>query len=350
MPSYKDNEHIIADKYKEYQERMAAGDKSAAILNARQLVELMVNSFMDAAALQLPQEQDTAAERIDTIFRAGVISYKTRDNYHFIRKTANYVIHNREVPNERIEQSFELLEIEYQKFQTKYDLDKIASEKRPQQERTIPKATNRYRTTNQRTAVFILGIILVLFFIFAMGIVLRSCAVSRSIAAEKNPTEQNPAEQETDSTWEYQEEFEESLSEWKEAYENHKALHENGQSDIQREYGASNESEDDSTEEIPAEDAAEPSDLEPWMQEALDTWDELPSDEHRSLRTTILSIGETDTPQAARVWNIEKAKSMDESVVTVDNTGKVTAVGKGQAKVLICSSVGAVSCYLYIVN
>ena len=86
---------------------------------------------------------------------------------------------------------------------------------------------------------------------------------------------------------------------------------------------------------------------EEWMNEAIAAWENLPSDNHRDLKTTTMSVGESDTPNAAQVWTIAEAFSTDESVVTVDSAGNVTAVGTGSAFVLLHSSTGSVECYLY---
>lgn len=86
---------------------------------------------------------------------------------------------------------------------------------------------------------------------------------------------------------------------------------------------------------------------EDWMNEAIAAWESLPSDNHRDLKTTTMSVGESDTPSAARVWTIAEAFSTNESVVTVDDAGNVTAVGTGSAFVLLHSSTGSVECYLY---
>ena len=83
------------------------------------------------------------------------------------------------------------------------------------------------------------------------------------------------------------------------------------------------------------------------MNEALASWDNLPSDSHRNLKTKTLSVGDSDTPSAAQVWTIAEAFSTDESVVTVNEAGQVTAVGTGSAFVLLHSSAGAVDCCLY---
>ncbi len=79
-----------------------------------------------------------------------------------------------------------------------------------------------------------------------------------------------------------------------------------------------------------------------------------------ALNTTYLSVGQESKPIAA-VWGDIICYSDDESVVTVSDGGKVTAVGAGQAHVVIISQTSlnvyeamgtgsAVAAYLYIVS
>lgn len=163
MPSYKNNMQAIADKYVEYQNRVAANDTNAAMWNARQLVELMVGAFIDASGIQLPAEQNDPIEKINVLFRSGVITAETQANYHFIRKTASKVVHNNDVSPADISRSFGLLGIEYQKFQTEYDLDKINAARPPQQERAVPKAKNRYHESKQsKVLAFVILIVAII--------------------------------------------------------------------------------------------------------------------------------------------------------------------------------------------
>lgn len=93
-----------------------------------------------------------------------------------------------------------------------------------------------------------------------------------------------------------------------------------------------------------------PEDVEDWVRDALDTWNSLPSDNHRGLKSATLSVGDTHTPQAASVWTISKVYSTNEDVVTVAADGTVTAVGAGSAMVMLQSSTGTVDCYRYTVE
>ena len=64
-----------------------------------------------------------------------------------------------------------------------------------------------------------------------------------------------------------------------------------------------------------------------------------------------LKVGESDEPLAA-IWvkNGGSAYSENENVVTVDEKGKVTAVGVGSAHVVLAGSTGMADVYLYTVT
>ncbi|MCD7762938.1 MAG: protein kinase [Lachnospiraceae bacterium] len=64
--------------------------------------------------------------------------------------------------------------------------------------------------------------------------------------------------------------------------------------------------------------------------------------------TPVLLAGETETPGAA-VWSDIECYSSDESVVTVNNEGEITAVGEGSACVVIIDSTGLCALYVYTV-
>lgn len=340
MPSYKDNIQAIADKYTEYQNRVASNDTNAAMWNARQLVELMVDAFISAAGIQLPAEQSDPVEKINVLFRSGVITAETQANYHFIRKTANKVVHSNDVSPADISRSFTLLDTEYQKFQTEYDLDKISAARPPQQKRTVPKAKNRYRESKQSKALSF--IILIAVIIGAVYFLHDYFATMKQIDETRDKIEESWAEGE--------EQLDQAYSDWEQVKDDIMAEQQEILDNMQSLEKPNNSGEDASSNGQSSSDDSETPELDSWMQDALDSWDNLPTDGNRSLKTATLSIGDTRVPQAASVWPLAETKSLDTDVVIVDDTGTVTAVGTGQTKVLLKSTSGSVVCYLYIVE
>ena len=376
MPAYTPRLSEIHEKYLRH--RMD-DDFDAAIINARQIVELMVAELMNAAGLQPSQAQNKNEENINILFQAGVISAETKANYHQIRMTGNRVTHNEKVSASEAERIFGLLETEFIKFQSDYTDDVISKAKKTQ-ERTIPKAVNRYKTSNTYRLAGVIGIAAVIFvlviFIFVgssfFGFRQFHQGISQGIQDifESMPEEPNYDAEREQHQEEYEQnkaEFEEQEEKFNDVFQNVMDSYEQSQdpdtkspADIFDDFMDSDDSADSdspSDSDIPTDSGnsadsdgtiAPPENLpEGWMNEAVAVWESLPSDNHRDLKTTTMSFGDSDTPSTARIWTIEEAFSTDESVVTVDNAGNVTAVGTGSAFVLLHSSTGSVDCYLY---
>ena len=376
MPAYTPRLIEIHEKYLRH--RMD-DDFDAAIINARQIVELMVAELMNAAGLQPSQAQNKNEENINILFQAGVISSETKANYHQIRMIGNRVTHNEKVSASEVERIFGLLEAEYRKFQSEYT-DDVISKARKTQERTIPKAVNRYKTSNTNRLAGFFGIAAVIFilaiFIFVGSSFFGFRQFHQGIAEGiQDIFESMPEESDNDAEREqHQEEYEQNKAEFEEQKDKFDDVFQNvmdsfeqsqdsdtkSPADIFDDFMDSDDSADSdspSDSDIPT-DSGNPADSdeaiappenlsEDWMNEAIAAWESLPSDNHRDLKTTTLSVGDSDTSSTARVWTIEEAFSTDESVVTVDDAGNVTAVGTGSAFVLLHSSTGSVDCYLY---
>ena len=127
MPAYTPK---LSETYETYQRHRADHDMEAALINARQILELMVAGLMGAAGLPPSQAQNKNEENINILFQAGVISGETKANYHQIRMIGNRVTHNENISEAEAERAFALLETEYRKFQTEYTDEAIRRAKK----------------------------------------------------------------------------------------------------------------------------------------------------------------------------------------------------------------------------
>lgn len=377
MPAYTPR---LIEVHQKYLRHRMDDDFDAAIINARQIVELMVAELMNAAGLQPSQAQNKNEENINILFQAGIISSETKANYHQIRMVGNRVTHNEKVSASEAERIFGLLEAEYGKFQSEYTDDVIKRAKKTQ-ERTIPKAVNRYKTSNTNRLAGVIGIAAVIFILVTFISVGSSFFGFRQFyqgigEGIQDIFESMPEETEEDIAEHEQkhEEYEQNRAEFEEQKDKFDEVFQNVMDSFEEPQNSDSESltdtSDGSTDSNGPSDSDSPSDSdapvdsgspadsdgailppenlpEDWMNEAIAAWKNLPSDNHRDLKTTTISVGESDTSSAARVWAIAEAFSTDESVVTVDGVGNVTAVGTGSAFVLLHSSTGSVECYLY---
>lgn len=271
--------------------------------------------------------------------------------------------HNEKVSASETERTFALLETEYKKFQSEYT-DEVISNARKTQERTIPKAVNRYKTTKTSRLTRVVGVVAIIFVLVVFISVVSSFFGFRQFYQgigqgiqdifESMPEETDDEEEREQRQEEYEQnkaEFEEQKDKFDDTAQSVMDSFEQPQdSDDSADSDSSVNSDTPVDSDSPADSDGTISLPEDWMNEAIAAWESLPSDNHRNLKTTTMSVGDSDTPNAARVWTIAEAFSTDESVVTVDDSGKVTAVGTGSAMVLLHSSAGAVDCYLYHVN